>query len=199
MPCDEALRLGGAALHVLLVATVLQANAAQGPLGRADVRVLPGLSDVPAAHVKHLSRDGDRALVWVPAATGLAAHVRVLDTRSGVLIFDSRTEQTAARVFVDALLTADGRTLIYGEVEPQGSARTVRARELASSAERTLFSGHPALVLSAVSDNAQVVANAEQLPPAAVVVVQAGGALRRFDTGCSSSSTPTRSSRATGS
>ena len=66
-----------------LVATVLDATAAQGPFGRADVRVLPGLADVPAAHVKHLSRDGDRALVWVPAATNLAAHIRVLDTRSG--------------------------------------------------------------------------------------------------------------------
>ena len=188
----EALRLSFAALHVLLVATVLDATAAQGPFGRADVRVLPGLADVPAAHVKHLSRDGDRALVWVPAATNLAAHIRVLDTRSGALIFDSRTEQTAARAFIDALLTADGRTLIYGEVDPQGSARTVRARELVSSAERTLFSGHPALVLSAVSDNGQVVAYAERLRPAAIVVVRAGGALRRFDTACPSSSTPTR-------
>ena len=64
-----------------LVATVLDATAAQGPFGRADVRVLPGLADVPAAHVKHLSRDGDRALVWVPSATGAWPRTSVCSTR----------------------------------------------------------------------------------------------------------------------
>ena len=95
-------------------------------------------------------------------------------------------------MFVDALLTADGRTLIYGEVDPQGSARTVRARELVSSAERTLFTGHPALVLSAVSDNWAGRGLRGTTPSRwCIVVVQAGGALRRFDTACPSSSTPT--------
>ena len=195
MHLRETLRSCSAALYLLLTTTALDASAAQGPLGRALVRELPGLGDVRAAHVKQLSRDGSKALVWIPGDPGLVpAHVRVLDTRTGALIFDSRPEQTATRGFADALLTGDGQTLIFGEIDSAGSVRTVRARGLASSTERVLFTGHSTLLLSTVSDDGQVVAYTDGHVSAPIVLVRAAGAPQRFGMACPAGATPARAS-----
>ena len=78
------------------------------------VSVLPPLPAGAQTLIKQISRDGRRALFLANEPSSAQAFVVVRDIDTGAVLFDSRPLQTSTRVFVDAVLTPDGRHIVYG-------------------------------------------------------------------------------------
>jgi hypothetical protein len=152
----RCLRAIATALLTLPSVAVVEAQTVTGT-PPSDVRILPMPPGAADPRVRSISRDGARVLMSVAAsAGGPAINVLVLDTASGAVIFDSRLLSSPTRSFTDAVLTPDGRHVIYRE--ERSEAIVVRARELDGPADREIFTTVEGIVLHASSDDMRVLA-----------------------------------------
>ena len=125
------IRLGCQSACIVLALGVVTTSRAQPPrlssivsavTQRPELEAFAGaLSDVP-----QLSRDGSRVLVieqepndspvrsWTILVHASVCRRSRHRREDRAVLFDSRPLQTATRVFVDAVLTPDGRHLVYG-------------------------------------------------------------------------------------
>lgn len=106
---------------------------------------LPGAETRQAFFEPHLPMDGGRVVLTTPGG----GPIRVVDIRSGAVVFDSEPHQTATRDFADARLTPDGGFLVFTERDESRSE--VWARELTSGIETRLSTGSAWMTLVSVS------------------------------------------------
>ena len=116
--------------------------------------------------VTQLSADGSRALVLVVAAPD--QYSLLVDTRTGERLFDSRVDPAGTTAFGDALMSDDGRFLVYGVPTPGNPfTRDIRRRDLEMKLESLWFTGIGSLVLEAIDGTATTLVirdNAEFAP-----------------------------------
>ncbi len=124
---------------VLLAGSFLATPAARAQ-STVIARPVPGLAGLYDAEIRQVTRDGTRILVAV-GSTGPGRYILVLETDSGMAVFDSRPVQSHARSYSTAALSPDGEWI--SDVEflstSEGPASDVRVTRLSTGEGRVAF------------------------------------------------------------
>ena len=144
------------------------------PLAPSNVTAVPQSSLGSEPGLKGISDDGSRIAVTVPL--GLADEFRVLDTRSGAVLFAQIMEPVNQVWLRDSLLTPDGGSVVFGEVSAtHPGTRRYLARDLRSGTTRLLGEAPAFTYLVAASAEARAVVVNTLRYPALMTVFRAGG------------------------
>lgn len=172
------LALGGKVLLRGFVWAVCLASAAQAqpitPLAPSSVTTVPHLPQGLGARLASVSNDGHRIAVTIRLAN--ADEFRVIDTRSGAVLF-ARVAQPVNQVrLLDTLLAPEGNTVVYGEVSAnQPETKRYLARDIRTGDTRLLGEAPASTYLVATSTGARVVVVNTLRYPALMTVFRAGG------------------------
>jgi hypothetical protein len=153
----------------------------------ANVRLVPMVGTAADGRVIRLSSDGTRAQLVILDTAPI-----VIDTRTGATLFDAQSLETADRPMRDAVMTPDGRAVVYGERPAGGvSGRTIRALDIDTGQDRMVGTTPTNVSLADALDDAAMVAylTADASPPR-VGVIGPQLPAREFTDPCPNSTSP---------